>query len=39
LGDGGLQRPYVKFSLKGGKNGHGLKISWIDNKGETDTTR
>ena len=30
--------PYVKFSFKGGKKGDDLKISWIDNKGETDTT-
>jgi sulfur-oxidizing protein SoxZ len=30
--------PYVKFGFKGGKKGDDLKISWIDNKGETDTT-
>ena len=30
--------PYVKFSFKGGKKGEDLKISWIDNKGATDTT-
>ena len=30
--------PYVKFSFKGGNKGDDLKISWIDNKGETDTT-
>jgi sulfur-oxidizing protein SoxZ len=30
--------PYVKFSFKGGKKGDDLKISWLDNKGETDTT-
>ena len=30
--------PYVKFSFKGGKKGHDLKISWIDNKGASDTT-
>ena len=30
--------PYVKFSFKGAKKGDDLKISWIDNKGETDTT-
>ena len=29
--------PYVKFSFKGGKKGDGLKISWVDNKGATDT--
>ena len=30
--------PYVKFSFKGGKMGEDLKISWVDNKGATDTT-
>ena len=30
--------PYVKFSFKGGKKGEDLKISWVDNKGATDTT-
>src|SRR3984957_14981645 len=30
--------PYVKFSFKGGNKGDDLKIGWIDNKGETDTT-
>jgi sulfur-oxidizing protein SoxZ len=30
--------PYVKFSFKGGHKGDDLKVSWIDNKGETDTT-
>ena len=30
--------PYVKFGFKGGKKGDDLKISWIDNKGESDTT-
>ncbi|GAA3838591.1 thiosulfate oxidation carrier complex protein SoxZ [[Pseudomonas] carboxydohydrogena] len=30
--------PFVKFSFKGGKKGDDLKITWIDNKGETDTT-
>ena len=30
--------PYVKFSFKGGTKGDDLKISWVDNKGETDTT-
>ncbi len=29
--------PYVKFSFKGGKKGDDLKISWVDNKGATDT--
>ena len=30
--------PYVKFSFKGGKQGDDIKISWVDNKGATDTT-
>ncbi|SHK91593.1 sulfur compound chelating protein SoxZ [Bradyrhizobium lablabi] len=30
--------PYVKFSFKGGKKGDDLKISWVDNKGESDTS-
>jgi sulfur-oxidizing protein SoxZ len=29
--------PYVKFAFKGGKKGDDLKISWVDNKGESDT--
>ena len=30
--------PYVKFSFKGGRKGDDLKISWVDNKGASDTT-
>jgi sulfur-oxidizing protein SoxZ len=30
--------PYVKFSFKGGRKGDELKISWVDNKGASDTT-
>ncbi len=30
--------PYVKFSFKGGNKGDDQKVSWIDNKGETDAT-
>ena len=29
--------PYVKFSFKGGKKGDDLKISWLDNKGASDS--
>ncbi|ABE64402.1 sulfur compound chelating protein SoxZ [Nitrobacter hamburgensis X14] len=29
--------PYVKFSFKGGKKGGDLKISWLDNKGASDS--
>src|SRR5215475_5726438 len=30
--------PYVKFAFKGASKGDELKISWVDNKGATDTT-
>lgn len=30
--------PYLKFSFKGGKKGDELKISWVDNKGATDSS-
>ncbi|RTL50651.1 MAG: thiosulfate oxidation carrier complex protein SoxZ [Bradyrhizobiaceae bacterium] len=30
--------PFIKFSFKGGKKGDDLTITWIDNKGATDTT-
>jgi sulfur-oxidizing protein SoxZ len=30
--------PYVKFAFKGGAKGDDLKISWIDNKGASDST-
>jgi sulfur-oxidizing protein SoxZ len=29
--------PYVKFGFKGAAKGDDLKISWVDNKGATDT--
>ena len=29
--------PYLKFSFKGGKKGDDLKVSWVDNKGATDS--
>ena len=29
--------PYVKFSFKGGNKGDDLKISWVDNKGASDS--
>ena len=29
--------PYVKFKFKGGKKGDDLKISWVDNKGQSDS--
>jgi sulfur-oxidizing protein SoxZ len=30
--------PYVKFAFHGGNKGDDLKVRWIDNKGESDTT-
>ena len=29
--------PYVKFKFKGGKKGDELKVSWVDNKGASDS--
>ena len=29
--------PYVKFSFKGANKGDELKVSWVDNKGATDS--
>ena len=29
--------PYVKFSFKGGKKGDDIMVSWVDNKGESDS--
>jgi len=29
--------PYIKFSFKGGAKGDPLKVTWIDNLGNTDT--
>ena len=31
--------PYVKFAFKGATKGDELKISWVDNKGASDSTR
>ena len=30
--------PYLRFSFKGANKGDDLKISWVDNKGQSDTT-
>jgi sulfur-oxidizing protein SoxZ len=30
--------PYIKFSFKGGKKDDDLKVSWVDNKGQSDST-
>ena len=37
-GGGVSKDPYVKFAFKGAKKGDELKVSWVDNKGATDTT-
>ena len=37
-GGGVSKDPYVKFAFKGAKKGDELKISWVDNKGATDST-
>jgi sulfur-oxidizing protein SoxZ len=29
--------PYIKFSFKGGAKGDPLKVTWVDNLGNTDT--
>jgi sulfur-oxidizing protein SoxZ len=31
------KNPYLAFSVNGAKAGDTLKISWVDNKGETDS--
>ena len=30
--------PYVRFAFQGGNKGDDLKVSWVDNKGQSDTT-
>ena len=30
--------PYIKFTFKGGKKDDDLKVSWVDNKGQSDST-
>jgi sulfur-oxidizing protein SoxZ len=30
--------PYIKFAFKGAAKGDDLKISWLDNKGASDST-
>ncbi len=29
--------PYVKFAFKGGQKGDDLTVSWVDNKGQSDS--
>ena len=31
------KNPYLSFKFKGAKKGDSLKISWVDNKGESDS--
>lgn len=31
------KNPYLSFRFKGGKAGDTLKLSWVDNKGESDS--
>lgn len=36
---GGISKnPYFSFKFKGGKKGDTVKLSWVDNKGERDST-
>jgi len=32
------KNPYLSFKFAGAKTGDSLKISWVDNKGESDST-
>ena len=32
-----LKNPYLSFKFKGGKAGDSIKVSWVDNKGESST--
>lgn len=31
------KNPYVKFAFMGGKKGDDIKVSWVDNKGQSDS--
>lgn len=31
------KNPYIKFSFKGGSKGDDLTLSWVDNKGQSDS--
>jgi sulfur-oxidizing protein SoxZ len=38
LWSGGVSKnPYVTFKFKGGAKGDAIKMSWVDNKGESDS--
>jgi sulfur-oxidizing protein SoxZ len=32
------RNPFLRFKVKGGKKGDQVKLSWTDNKGDTDST-
>jgi sulfur-oxidizing protein SoxZ len=32
------KNPYLSFKFKGAKAGDSLKLSWVDNKGDSDST-
>jgi len=32
------KNPYLSFKFKGAKAGDSLKLSWVDNKGQSDST-
>lgn len=36
-GTGISKRPYISFKFKGGAPGDELKLSWVDNKGQSDS--
>jgi sulfur-oxidizing protein SoxZ len=37
LGPGVSKDPYMSFDVKGAKKGETVKLSWVDNKGESDS--
>ncbi|MGD2082643.1 MAG: thiosulfate oxidation carrier complex protein SoxZ [Chromatiales bacterium] len=38
LWSGGVSKnPYLSFKFKGGKEGEKITLSWVDNKGESDS--
>ncbi|MEJ2577364.1 MAG: thiosulfate oxidation carrier complex protein SoxZ [Gammaproteobacteria bacterium] len=38
LWSGGVSKnPYLSFKFSGGKNGDPIKLSWVDNQGESDS--
>lgn len=37
LGAGVAKNPYISFKFKGASSGDTIKISWVDNKGNSDS--